>query len=254
MNNLFYGMVISRIKKALEDSNVATNYDNQVLKGRAREIFISDLLVPFLDKSFGVCSGIIIDSKNKHSKQIDIIVYDTKIVQPIMLTSGEGVIPYEAVLGTIEVKSRLDNTELKKSVHNARSIKFLKFDRFEILKPICKACIDKTDVEPNLQSPVCFVFAFSSSLSKGSESLRLNNCVRKINNESGKEVTLPISALCVADKCFTYCTNMNSKPPTFTEIRKDKENNTLEFILNVINSCNIRSAEREKIYLDRYLK
>lgn len=254
MNKLYYGLVVSRIKKALKDSKVANNYDNQVLKGRAREIFISDLLVPFLDRSFGVCSGIIIDSKDEHSNQIDVIVYDSKIVPPVMLTAGEGIIPYEAVLATIEVKSKLDYRELKKSVHNARSTKVLKFGRQEILKPLCKACRDKTDSIPGLQSPVCFIFAFGSTLRKGSESERLNKCVNELNDESETKIYLPISALCVADRCFTYCVDMETKPPKFETIQKDKESNTLEFVLNVVNSCNVRAAERERLYLDMYLK
>jgi hypothetical protein len=247
-------MVVSRIKKALEDSRSANNYDNQVLKGRAREIFVSDLLVPFLDRSFGVCSGIIIDCIDQHSKQIDIIVYDSNIVPPIMLTAGEGIIPYEAVLATIEVKSKLNYRELEKSVDNARSVKFLKFERLEILKPLCKACLSKTDSKYSLQSPLCCIFAFSSDLKKGSESDRLNKCVKKLNDESKREVDLPISVLCVADRCFTHCIDINSKPPEFSTVEEDDKRNTLEFILNVVNSCNVRAAERERLYWDRYLK
>jgi len=253
MNRLYYGMVISRIKKALEDSRVAKDYDNQALKGRAREIFISDLLVPFLDRSFGVCSGIIIDSYNKHSKQIDIIVYDSRIVPPVMLTAGEGIIPYEAVLATIEVKSKLNTRELEKSVHNARSIKVLTFARQEILSPLCKTCRDKTDSNPGLQSPVCYIFAFSSALRKGSEPERLNKCVTDLNDKSEKKIYLPISSLCVADRYFIYCIDMESKPPKFKTLQKNKESNTLEFIKNVVNSCNVRAAERERIYWDMYL-
>jgi hypothetical protein len=254
MNRLYYGMVASRIKKALEDSRVADEYDNQVLKGRAREIFVSDLLAPFLDKSFGICTGIIIDSEGKHSNQIDIIIYNTAIVPPVMLTAGEGVIPYEAVLGTIEVKTSLNSDELRKGVQNARSIKVLAFKPHEILSPLCKACLKKAGSIPAKQSPVCFIFAFSSDLKKEEESERLNKCVKKFNDESAEEIILPIGALCVANKCFTYCTDMESMPPKFKTIRKDNVNNTLEFILNVLNTCNVRAAEREKLFLDSYLK
>jgi hypothetical protein len=254
MNKLYYDMVVSRIKKALEDSSVANDYDNQVLKGRAREIFLSDLLIPFLDKSFGICTGIIIDSDGNQSNQIDIIIYNTVIVPPILLKEGEGVIPYETVLATIEVKTRLNSNELKKGVHNAMSIKVLTFRNQEILSPLCKACLDKIGSIPEKQSPVCYIFAFSSDLMNGSESERLNECVKKLNDGSGVKITLPISGLCVADKCFTYCTEMESTPPRFKTIQKDKESNTLEFILNVINTCNVRAAQREKLYLDMYLK
>jgi hypothetical protein len=171
-----------------------------------------------------------------------------------MLTSGEGIIPYEAVLATIEVKSKLDSRELKKGVRNARSIKALTFERMEILKPLCKLCVDKVASKPGLQSPLCYIFAFSTTLKKGSESERLNKCVNKLNEEYEEEIILPISALCVADRCFTRCIDMESKPPKFKTIKKESESNTLEFILNVINSCNVRAAERERLYWDMYLK
>jgi hypothetical protein len=254
MNKLYYGMVVSRIKKALEDSRVASEYDNQVLKGRAREIFVSDMLIPFLDRSFGVCTGIVIDSEERHSNQIDIIIYNTAIVPPVMLTEGEGVIPYEAVLATIEVKTSLNSAELKKGVQNARSVKVLTFRPQEILRPLCKACLDRIGSPPDKQSPVCFIFAFNSDLAKGDEAERLNQCVARLNEESGTKVDLPISALCVANKGFTYCTDMKSIPPKFNTIQKNEEANALEFILNVVNSCNVRAAEREKLYLDMYLK
>ena len=134
MNKLYFRLVESRIKKALEDSKIAEEYDNQVLKGRAREIFISDLLKPFLSTNFEICTGHVIDSVNGHSRQIDIIIFDSRIIPPIMLTEGEGIIPYEAVLATIEVKTKLDAEKLKESIENARSIKTLAPNFQEILK------------------------------------------------------------------------------------------------------------------------
>jgi hypothetical protein len=255
MNKLYYGMVVSRIKKALEDSKVASEYDNQVLKGRAREIFVSDMLIPFLDRSFGVCTGIVIDSEGRHSNQLDIIIYNTAIVPPVMLTEGEGIIPYEAVLATIEVKTRLNSAELGKSVQNARSLKVLTFRPQEILRPLCRACLDRIGSPPDKQSPVCFIFAFNSDLAaKGDEAERLNQCVARLNEECETKVDLPISALCVANKGFSYCTDMKSIPPKFKTIQKNEEANVLEFVLNVVNSCNVRAAEREKLYLGMYLK
>jgi hypothetical protein len=247
-------MVISRIRKALEDSTAASEYDNKVLKGRAREIFVSDLLVPFLDRSFGVCTGVVIDSDGGHSNQIDIIIYNTVVVPPVMLSAGEGVIPYEAVLATIEVKTTLNSVELRKGVQNARSIKALTFRPREILSPLCKACLDRTSSRPDKRSPVCCIFAFNSDLRAGDESVRLNKCVGRLNDESEKKVYLPISALCVADKCFAYCNDMKMLPQKFTILKKNKEDNILEFIINVVNSCKVRAAERERLYMDMYLK
>ncbi len=242
MNKLYFRLVESRIKKALEDSKIAEEYDNQVLKGRAREIFISDLLKPFLSTNFNICTGHVIDSKNGHSRQIDIIVFDSRIIPPIMLTEGEGIIPYEGVLATIEVKTKLDAGELKKSIENARSIKTLIPNFQEILKkPIIK------------HSPVCFVFAFDSDLTQKEEMKRLKEQVDK-SNKIGAEIKVPISGLCVANKCFLFCENANSTPPKFRIISQDKSHtNVMDFLLNLVNTCNIMAAERERLYLNMYL-
>lgn len=254
MNSLYHGIVVSRIKKALEDSKIAGNYDNQVLKGRAREIFISDLLIPFLNKDFGICTGIIIDSSGNHSKQIDIIIFASNIVPPVMLAEREGVIPYEAVLATIEVKSTLNSTELVKSIDNSRSIKALKFSTQEIMRPICSVCLKNKSV-PQKHTPVSYIFAFNSDIKRKSELKRLNDNVKLLNDKTKIRIDVPISGLCVANKCFIYCTDASADPPKFQTFNNNNDNsNTLEFILNVVNTCNKMAAEREILYFDNYLK
>jgi hypothetical protein len=243
MNKLYFGLAASRIKKALEDSEIAEAYDNQVLKGRAREIFISDIFKPFLIRNFEVCTGHIIDSVDGHSRQIDIIVFDSRVIPPIMLAEGEGIIPYEAVLATIEVKTTLNAEELDKSIENARSIKVLNPNFQEILKT------DKIK-----HTPVCYIFAFSSDLTAKDELKRLEERVEK-SNEGKPKIDVPISGLCVANKCFLYCRKADCSPPQFMTIARDGNHlNILEFLLNLVNTCSNMAAEREQLYLDMYLK
>lgn len=243
MNKLYFGMVESRVRKALEDSRIAEEYDNQVLKGRAREIFVSNLLRPFLSRNFEICTGHIIDSEDGHSKQIDIIIFDSRIIPPLMLTEGEGIIPYEGVLATIEVKSTLDAEELSKSIENARSIKTLKPNFQEILRG-----------SESKHSPICYVFAFGSDLTQKDEKTRLEEQVDR-SNEGQPEVKVPISGLCVTNRCFLFCHNARSSPPKFRTVTHDENNmNVLEFLLNLVNTCNSMAAERESLYLNMYLK
>lgn len=243
MNKLYFGMVESLVKKALEDSRVAEGYDNQVLKGRAREIFVSNLLRPFLSKNYEICTGHIIDSKDGYSRQIDVIIFDSRIIPPFMLTEGEGIIPYEGVLATIEVKSTLDAEELSKSIENARSIKTLKPDFQEILKG--------SEIK---HSPICYVFAFGSDLTQKDELIRLQEQVDK-SNDGTPEVKVPISGLCVTNRCFLFCQDAESSPPNFCVVTHDENNmNVVEFLLNLVNTCNMMAAERECLYLNMYLK
>ena len=242
MNKLYFKLVESQIKKALDDSKSAEEYDNQVLKGRAREIFISNLLRPFLSADYNICTGHVIDSKNGHSRQIDIIVFDSRIIPPIMLSEGEGIIPYEGVLATIEVKTKLDAGELNKSIENARSIKTLVPNFQEIFK--------NRFIK---HSPVCYVFAFDTDLKQKEELKRLKEQVDK-SNEAGTVIKVPISGLCVANKCFLLCENATSTPPEFCAISQGKSHtNVMEFLLNLVNTCNTMATERGRIYLNMYL-
>jgi hypothetical protein len=243
MNELYSKLAVSRIKKALEDSRAAEEYDNQVLKGRAREIFVSDILKPFLTKKFDVCTGHIIDNKNGHSKQIDTIIFDSRIIPPIMLTESEGIIPYEGVLASIEVKTILDNSELKKSIENARSIKVLQPNFEEILK--------RNNIK---HTPACYVFAFRSDLTQKSEQKRLEEQVKKSNSNS-TEIKVPISGLCVANRCFLSCADAQTTPPKFETTNHSEDYlNIVDFLISVVNTCNALSSERESLYLDTYLK
>ena len=126
MNKLYRGAVLTNIHKAIKAAENAKSYDHRGLKGRAREIFVANLLEPYLYPTLGICTGIVIDSEDHQSKQIDVIIYDKQIVPPLLLTEAEGIIPYESVLATIEVKTKLTCTELKKSIKNAISVKQLK--------------------------------------------------------------------------------------------------------------------------------
>lgn len=88
--------------------------------GSAREFLVSNVLRSILPPTVHVCSGRIIGS-TKVSKQIDIILYDSRC--PMMeFQPGNGVYFSEGVIGTIEVKSQLDRKNLKDALNNCASV------------------------------------------------------------------------------------------------------------------------------------
>src|SRR5579862_202739 len=97
----------SRIELALSQSEDASELTHPGLKGRAREVFIKDLLTPFLSPNLGTCTGVVVDSHGGSSEQIDIIIYDKTLIPSLLFTGEDGVVPFESVLATIEVKSEL---------------------------------------------------------------------------------------------------------------------------------------------------
>ncbi len=72
-----------------------------------KELFLNDLLLNFITDQFGIGSGVIVDAYGNESKQTDIIVYDKRILPPIIKNSNLGTYPLESVLAIIEVKSTI---------------------------------------------------------------------------------------------------------------------------------------------------
>lgn len=101
------------VKGLINESKALRNLDQTTVKGRLRELFISKLLKKFLSSQFGIGSGIIINQAGKMSKQIDIIIYDTRILPPFIEEQEIGVYPVESVLAAIEVRSRVDKSTMK---------------------------------------------------------------------------------------------------------------------------------------------
>ena len=85
---------------------------NPTLKGDLRELLIAGLFERFLIQDFGVGTGQIINQKEELSNQIDIIVYDKRILPPFLQLVNRGIFPAEAVIAVIEVKSFLTEDEI----------------------------------------------------------------------------------------------------------------------------------------------
>jgi hypothetical protein len=243
MNNLYRELVITGIRRALNESDAANNYDNKVLKGRAREIFVSNLLRPYLNPTMGICTGIVIDSKGGHSQQIDVIVFDRNVISPSMLCEGEGIIPYESVVATVEVKSKLTSSELRKSICNARSVKILDPSFAEMRRG-----------EGTKNSPVSYVFSFGSDLKQESEYERLIHLVDESNEDTDVKVFVPLSGICISTRYFIHCKNAAAAPPEFSVLESKQDYDAvLEFLVHLIDSANHLSLQRERIFFRKYL-
>ncbi len=267
------------IEKALSSAKkLPKEFDHPVINGRAKEIFITDLLKPLLYPNVEMCTGIIFDSLGHQSDQIDIIIYDKRIIPTVTLSSVEKAIPYEAVLATVEIKSKLTAEQLKICVKNAWSIKTLKFRqdflnntwknsfhdfirKFEGDKNIYQKWLEDTF---KINSPILTVFAFNSSISvKNSEDelKRLKNTASIFNKERKDrrlnidEVKTPISVLCIANSITIFCNDAdnpnNDKSWTFIKCNKEHLNVT-HFLTRLIDTINEYSLQRDALLLSGY--
>ena len=147
-----------------------------------------------------------------------------------MLRETDGVIPVESVLATVEVKSTLTRPELLSAVQNARSVKALKHRPYELEQG-----------SSTKNSPLCYVFAFSSDLKDFTELSRLQHVVIE-SNAGEPKVRVPISGLCVPQAGFVHCTDAKADPPKFAEHAADQD---VSEVLRVRrrNVCKLRKAE-----------
>lgn len=290
---LFYRKIaILNINKAIDAANTIGSIKHPSLKGRFREIVVGNLIEPFLPPHIKATTGTIVDPRGQTSDQVDIILYDEQIIPPVLFSLGEGVIPYHAVVATIEVKSRLTKSEVRKAVSNARSIKALKYDCSNVQLPPVIACRKMLDIEalkmlPDskrkkaieqglliVSSPACYIFAFSSNLTKNSNSSpdaereRLHEAVDYFNNMDGNKVNIPISGLCVTDRVFTYCCNVDQQTSTgsfetihtgSTDKINGKKNSyhadpdvVLKFISHIVSISAHYAEQRWRLPLDLY--
>lgn len=238
MNRHYTKLAKSNIDLALSRSQAAEELKHPGLRGRAREIFVKDLLSPFLNPTLGACTGIIVDSKGNSSRQIDIIVYDTTLIPSMMLTGEEGIVPYESVLATIEVKSKLTMAEFRKAVLNARSIKTLVPQFNEVM---CQM--------PDKNSPLCCVFAYSSTSRTKNEQKRLHGIVDGFNKVEDTPVYVPLSGVCVGNFSFTKCVAINDNKPTFENVTVEP---ALNFLVYLIDEVTKIAQQRNRMFIKSY--
>jgi hypothetical protein len=117
-NTLIKDYSTALVKAFYEKVQAIDKLGHRLTKGELRELFLNDLLINFMTSQFGIGSGIVVDSYGNESKQVDIIIYDNRILPPIVKNSNLGTYPIESVLAIIEVKSVLSKQSLIKTEKN----------------------------------------------------------------------------------------------------------------------------------------
>lgn len=108
---------------------------HQLTKGELRELFVNSVLRHFLTQQFSITSGIIVNQKGDESHQHDIIIYDNRKLPPFIQESNISVLPIEAVLAVIEVKTRLDAQAILKTEKNFKRLREVICDKEKTVFP-----------------------------------------------------------------------------------------------------------------------
>ena len=132
------------IEGLVNEVSASSCLKHRLTKGELRELLVKKVLKRFLTTQFSIGTGVIVNQREDQSDQTDIIIYDNRILPPLMGEAELGVYPAESVLGTIEVKSLLDKKAILTSEKSARKLYEDIYNRsssiypeeFEHVKPI----------------------------------------------------------------------------------------------------------------------
>lgn len=93
-------------------------------KGTAREGALGNFFCKHLPGRYSVVGGEVLDLNGRTSPQMDLMFYDASVDFPFR-AEGANILAAEALLSSVEVKSRLTKVEIEKSVAAARKLRTL---------------------------------------------------------------------------------------------------------------------------------
>ncbi|TLP92232.1 hypothetical protein FEF26_14965 [Nesterenkonia salmonea] len=155
---------------ASQVKGIRAAFDHQLSKGEAAEATLRKFFEDYYPSSIGVAHGQVVDSYGSHSKQHDVILYDTTQT-PVLYTDkqrGARLLPVEGVIAVIESKLSLQLAHVEQAVESARTLKSLDRSAYYLPEKLPgqiqldekqKAYGTEYDVIP----PMYFLFAFEGS-------------------------------------------------------------------------------------------
>lgn len=104
-------------------------------RGSSREEALRSFLESQLPDRFRVTTGEAVDSREKRTGQLDIVIYDKNRTVPLLQEDPGDVLPAESLLAVIEVKSTLTQDELNKCAIAAKAVSDLRPNGRNFLPP-----------------------------------------------------------------------------------------------------------------------
>jgi hypothetical protein len=190
-NELIRNAYKNKVSSALSDARTADQLEHAGLTGRAREIFVQQMLEPILPPYVEFGSGKVVDSRGHTSAETDVIIYSRQTLPPLLFERGFGVYPAEACVYAIEVKSRLTVHELSTTIEKLRRLREMKY----LPAALDYAYQPIADPSPPV---IPMLFAFDTDLKTKDELKRY----RELDEEADSNPAVPI--FCVAGRGYWW--------------------------------------------------
>lgn len=219
---------------------LATKIINHSLtKGEEREDPLIEFLNDNLPKKFSVVKGEVVDLFNSSSPQIDIMIYDNSRNIPLY-SGGSCILPAEALLASIEIKSKLTQDETKKILKSVEKLKSLKPFR----QALDKVVTGRSENDKVICRYYHCVFAYDTDISETDWITKEITRIRNVAEEEVIESTL-IDQIFVLNKGLINVAH---------SIGKGSDNNTetfLYFYMNLVNFLERENGRRKTVpYLE----
>ena len=102
---IFRGVIEDARKQLLLDYKKSSSFGQHGIRGDERAAALADFLRQRLSDVFEITKGEVVDSLDKRTGQLDVIIYDHLASSPISQQRENTIVPCEALYVVIEVKS-----------------------------------------------------------------------------------------------------------------------------------------------------
>ena len=238
MNTAYRDVILARVQAAVGAAKAVTNITHKGLRGQLREIVIRDLFRPLLPADVGVGTGEIISANDCHSRQQDVVIFDRRILPPILFEGATGIFPIESVLYSIEVKSILTSPEIRSSHSNAAELRTFPYLSGQYDEH------DKAIHDDTLIPAISAILSFGTDLVPESE-----NEVERYDKIRGPTEDPAIRAICVVGRGYWYWRDDKWQPWPQTYPLQE----VVGFVAGVMNTYRKVAASRREPRIGIYL-
>lgn len=218
--------------------------NHSVLRGGVREEAVRLLLNERLPRQYRVVTGEVVDRNDQYSAQADAIVID-QARNPVFREGDSVLVPAEALLGMIEIKSKLTAREMAKAVAAAQLIRKLQPFGGSFVGARQKG----TKAGPGTHRCFVTLFAYRSDLGVGSDwaSREWDRYIACLASPSDRDL---IDRIVVLDR------GMLNPPFARGKNASDEKRVLHEWFVGFANFLERERARRKpmdwQVYLDRY--
>lgn len=213
--------------------------NHSLTKGEEREDPLIEFLQTNLPKTYSVVKGEVVDKYNDSSPQMDIMIYDNSRNIPFY-SGGHYILPAEALLASIEIKSKLTQEEARKIIKSVSTLKGLK--PFGQLPDISKK------QRPSEEKVTCryfySVFAYDTDLAETDWAKSEMERIKRVALEESKDASL-------IDRIFVLNKGLINPCESIGKESKENAESLLYFYMNLLNFLQRENNRRQTTpYLD----